>query len=312
MMSLRPILLLTLILLPLSNVLAKSIQTASESFTAISHQINTWGVAKSTLVVMDNDDTLTMMSCPDSNNTITCQHLGGAAWFTWQQAQIKNKRDPRVAETETDLIAISGLLFSLSDMEYTAEQVPKTLNTLSRQGVRFLVETARGNGNVSSTERQFSKLSMSSSESLQSFIKQHSLVFSQDNIASKPSPYDPCEDKKMRAITYQNGVMYLAGQDKGKNLKCLLKQYNQQQAVHTKITHIVFIDDTLKNVESVARAFKNSKEYTVNAIHYTALAEHKLALTQGSQASAYQQAAMNRWYKIKSTLELSLLTPALP
>ncbi|WP_440874200.1 DUF2608 domain-containing protein [Thalassotalea sp. PLHSN55] len=311
-MSYRSILLLTLILVPLNKVLAKSIQTDSENFSAISHQVKTWGAAQSTLVVMDNDDTLTMMNCPDHNNTITCQYLGGAAWFTWQQAQIENKSEPRVADNVTDLIAISGLIFSLSNMEYTAEQVPKTLNELSKKGVRFLVETARGNGNVSATERQFSQLLMPSSISLQSFIKQHSLVFSQGNIASKPSPFEPCADEKMRPITYQNGVMYLAGQDKGKNLKCLVKKYNEQQAVKTKISHIIFIDDTLKNVKSVASAFKNSKEYTVNAIHYTALAKHKLALTKGSQASAYQQAAMNRWYKIKSTLELSLLNPALP
>ncbi len=313
MNSIKYLKIITLVaVLPWHMSFAGSVQGETKSFDTIIKQVNKWAVSDSTLVVMDNDDTLTMMSCPDSTNTQTCQYLGGAAWYAWQEDQITHHKKPRVTENSTDLINISGLLFSLSNMAYTRNNVAKTLNELTNKGVRLLVETARGNGNVAATEAQFSQLNISKNNSLKNLISTNSLNFNQGEIASKASPYIPCENTSMRAITYQNGVMYLAGQDKGSNLKCMLDNYNAQQGIANKITNVIFIDDTLTNVESVQQEFSHSKEYTVLALHYTALAEHKLAFTQGNKAEEYQQVAMHRWYKIKAAMELSLLDPALP
>jgi hypothetical protein len=298
--------------LPCNLSLADSVKRETKTFDSITKQVNKWAVPDSTLVVMDNDDTLTMMSCPDRANTQTCQYLGGAAWYAWQEDQIAHNRKPRVAENETDLINVSGLLFSMSNMVYTRKNVASTLNELTNKGVHLLVETARGNGNVTATEAQFSLLNVTKDSTLKSLISSHSLNLNQGGIASKASPYIPCENTSMRAITYQNGVMYLAGQDKGNNLKCMLDSYNAQKGIFNKITHVVFIDDTLKNVTSVQQEFSQSPDYVVLALHYTALATHKSALTKGSKAGEYQQVAMDRWYRIKSAMELSLLDPTLP
>ncbi|RHW77854.1 DUF2608 domain-containing protein [Colwellia sp. RSH04] len=299
-------------LLPSYSAMAASTQGKTDSFEAIKHQVNKWAVPKATLVVMDNDDTISMMSCPDSASTTTCQYLGGAAWFAWQSEQVNSQKSPRVSENFSDLLDISSFLFSISNMVFTRDNVAPVLKELTGNGVRLLVETARGNGDVNATEDQFTNLLVAKETSLKTLIKENSLVLNKNGIASKASPYIPCSNSDMNPITYQNGVMYLAGQDKGSNLRCMLDSYNAQQGKASRVTNIVFIDDTLKNVQSVHNEFLNNKNYTVLSLHYTALAEHKLAFTQGRKAKEYQRVSMERWYKIKSAMELALLEPAIP
>ena len=261
-----------------------------------------------TLVVMDDDDTLSMMDCPDSNDPSQCQYLGGPAWFQWQNNQINNNLQPRVANNFDELLVTATLLFNLNKMVYSQSEVPSVLKKLTQSGVRLLVETARGNSDISATEQQFNHLSIGINKTFATHLSQNSLQF--NNLSSKASPYTPCEMSTMKAISYRNGAMYLAGQDKGINLKCILDEFNQQESV-TKLTQIIFIDDTLKNVISVHKAFKNNHRYQVKALHFNALEKHKAALTTGIYASQHQQNAMERWEIIKSVLELELNKPIL-
>ena len=90
-------------------------------------------------------------------------------------------------------------------------------------------------------------------------------------------------------------------------LKCLLDSTNS-----SKIKNIVFIDDTLKNVEDVYASFEDSNKYKVKALHYTALQDHKAALTLGKNANIYQENANNRWLAIKSAFKQQLQEPAIP
>ena len=103
--------------------------------------------------------------------------------------------------------------------------------------------------------------------------------------------------------------MYLSGQNKGVNLKCILDDYNKQPDVK-KITHVVFIDDMEENVWDVHGVFKNSGEYTVHVLHYTALREHKKAFTKSALSEAYQLKSMQRWNALIKAMDSQLLTPA--
>ena len=286
------------------NTVAGGKEPSVESFTNMQKYIKE-GMEKSTLVVMDNDDTLTTMSCPDRSKPDTCQYLGGAAWFDWQQEQIENMSQPRVADTFTGLLDISAALFSINYMPYSAKDVPGVLDTLTDKGVRLLVETARGDANIAATEAQFQRLSIDNQEgdTLFSLISSHSLTFG--NNSSKASPYQPCPEQKLRAISYRNGAMYLAGQNKGIILKCMLDEYNAQEGVEP-ITHVIFIDDTEGNVKNVREAFAGSKTYNIHALHYTALSEHKKAFTDGRMADTYQENAMQRWHAISHILRHKL------
>lgn len=289
---------------------AGSDQATVRSFTEMVNYVEKGNAPQSTLVVMDDDDTLTMMSCPDRNKPETCQYLGGPAWFSWQKDQVTRMAQPRVANSFDELLTVSAMLLSINKMPYTADDVPKVLNKLTASGVRLLVETARGNNNVSATEDQFSVLATNNSNypTLLDLVSNNSLNFGKQAAASKASPYQPCPDTNLRGITYRQGAMYLSGQDKGTILKCMLNEYNAQTDAKP-ITHVVFIDDTEENVTDVEKAFANSEKYTVYALHYTKLKKHKKALTKGEMADVYQKNAMERWGMIKAAVESGLMNP---
>merc|ERR1711991_1270545 len=105
---------------------------------------------KQTLIVMDDDDTLTMMKCNKNKGFKNCQYLGGPAWYAWQDKILKDYLNYgkdnvyRIASTEQELIDISTLLFNLNKMPYTEKSIPNVLSRLSNKGVKLLVETARG------------------------------------------------------------------------------------------------------------------------------------------------------------------------
>ncbi|MFY8273550.1 DUF2608 domain-containing protein [Pseudoalteromonas sp. SSDWG2] len=281
---------------------------STDSFTSLVQQVNSWNEAKNTLVVMDNDDTLTMISCPDNGNPDNCQYLGGAAWYSWQSGLLKSGAKMRVADNTHELIEASDLLFALNTMVFTRENVPSVLKALGDKGVRLMVETARGNQTISATEDQFTDLMVTEDINLHDYISTRSLHF--NGLSSLASPYMSCDSGSSRSISYRSGVMYLAGQDKGRNLLCLLQHYNQDKTSEQDITHIVFIDDTLENVKSVHDALSQHPEYTFAAFHYTALASHKQALTKGELADTFQAKATQRWCNLITGMHNNLLQPS--
>lgn len=270
------------------------------------------GDPKRTLLVMDNDDTLTMMPCSDPTKPYACQYLGGPAWFDWQTSLLNSPsagvggRTFRVADSQSQLIDIASTLMTLNYMEFTDVKINAVLTMLSNQGVRFLVATDRGSNDLSASVMQFNYLKISS-QTLLSFMSRNSLMFG--GIASLPSPFYPCGDRSMRPVSYSQGTLYGAGQDKGVLLSCLLHQYDTHQP--GGIASIYFLDDALKNVKDVQKKFQDSKAYTVTPIHYTKLENHKRALTSGDKRHVFQKQARDRWDAIKSVLQQQLIKPSL-
>ena len=284
-----------------------SIITTSK-FADVINIINELDDPKSTLLVMDDDDTLSMIRCTETQ----CQYLGGPAWYSWQSNLLTTKSVYRVADKSEDLLKISTLLLSINYMVYPELDIPEVLESLSDSGVKLLVETARGPKNLSATVNQFTHLQPmdgSSYDNLLDLINENSLMGSSSNMTSLASPFMPCEaaaPSGTRAVSYQQGVMYAAGQNKGVMLNCLL-----QSTESSDIKNIVFIDDTLKNVEYVFNQFVDS-QYKIRAIHYTALAKHKAALTEGAGAKLLQETAWARWEAIKTILDIELVDSAIP
>lgn len=283
-----------------------------KTFKAMEEIANGLGEGGETLVVMDDDDTLTMMSCPDRNDLKTCQYLGGPAWYSWQEDLLNDNPSSEfaVANDSGGLIEISTLLFAINYMGYTEQEMPSVLHSLTKSGVKLLVLTARGSSTQSATANQFTNLNVKTDNSKQitfsDFIETNALVSKKSGLASIASPYLACGDSE-RPVSYQQGAMYVAGQNKGEMLKCLLESTES-----SSVKNIVFIDDTLANVEDVYTAFESNKKYMVKALHYTALQEHKNSLTFGKKAESYQKNANNRWLAIKAVLKNHLRAPALP
>ena len=262
-----------------------------------------------TLLVLDNDDTVTKMPCDKEGN---CQYLGGAAWFSWQEDLLGTKSPYRVADTFPELLQVSALLFNISDMQLTNKQLPAILSKLTNGGLRILMETARGYENASSTERQLKALNLEHTqyENVLDLFQKNSLKI--NNLSSIAGPFHPCKIANARPVIYQQGVMYLSGQNKGVMLKCLIQHYQKHSPNAPKIRNIIFIDDTLKNVEDVYEAFKNEPEFMVNAYHYTAYEAHKKALTSGPQKTELQNKARMKWQKISHSLKENILNPPIP
>ncbi|MCW8875833.1 MAG: DUF2608 domain-containing protein [Kangiellaceae bacterium] len=298
------------------NVEAKANLSKVKSFKELHKIVNQLGSEQlaHTLVVMDDDDTLTMMSCPHQKKEKTCQYLGGPAWYSWQQDLLNSQSKYKVADNSQELLDIAALLLAMNNMVYTEKRIPHILGQLTQSGVKLLVLTARGSSNLSATTSQFSKLavkelsvkqSTTTDESFLDLINSNALKGKKSQIASIASPFQPADCNASRPLSYQQGVMYVAGQNKGEMLQCLLARTDSG-----KIKNIVFIDDTLANVKDVYQAFKDKQHYQVTALHYTALQKHKAALTEGDKANTLQQNAQNRWRAIKSTLQSELLKPA--
>ena len=312
-----------------SSAEAKAHLSEVKSFKELHKIVNQLGSKQQahTLVVMDDDDTLTMMSCPHQKKEQTCQYLGGPAWYSWQQNLLNSQSKYKVAENSQELLDIAALLLAMNNMVYTERKIPHILDRLTQSGVKLLVLTARGSSNLSATASQFSKLSAKlsdkaklsnkvklsdkagssdkSDESFLNLINSNALKGKKSQIASIASPFQPADCNASRPLSYQQGVMYAAGQNKGEMLQCLLARTDS-----AKIKNIVFIDDTLANVKDVYQAFKDKEYYQVTALHYTALQKHKAALTEGDKAETYQKNAQSRWLAIKSTLKNELQKPA--
>ncbi len=290
-----------------------------KSFLELEKVVNEINMSTSTLIVMDDDDTLSMMECDKSKGDEFCQYIGGPAWYAWQdkllQDYLEHDKDSeyRVANTEKELLDIAALLLAMNNMPYTDKNIPAVLSRLSSKGVRLMVETARGNSNVESTISQFENLSTPKGNFM-SLIQDNSLLFGPNNSPSLASPFLACNIPGSRAITYQQGVMYLSGQNKGIMLKCMMTQY-ENDSVSTGegflVSDIVFIDDTLENVLDVYEAFKNDKKYRVHALHYSAFDKHKAELTKGPKKEIYQKNANDRWINIKNAMRSNFLQPNL-
>ncbi|RED10643.1 DUF2608 domain-containing protein [Pontivivens insulae] len=265
------------------------------------------------LVVMDDDDTLTMMPCPVPTSPSQCQYLGGPAWFSWQSDLNEMSNGGallpgQIAATDAQLYPISDLLLTLNNMDYADPSIPDALRQLTRMGAKLLVITARDTDVVSATQGQFDHLSIPNEGSLLEMISGNAPVWQASGVPSMAGTEGAGFCDITTPVAYQDGIVYATGQNKGEVLNCFLGK-----AEVTSIDQIIFIDDTMANVQDVYNSFLDSPDYDVAAVHLTQLAAHKQAFgptTGTSELTEYQIAATLRWQHISSALALTLLSPA--
>lgn len=268
-----------------ANLTAKSILLNKKYFSSIQALIAKDKQPTHTLLVLDNDDTLTTMPCSSAKH---CQYLGGPSWYTWQ-SQLPPNSPYRVANNTGDLLAINTLILDMTKMPLVESNIPAVLKLAKQRGIRLLIATARGYDMLSATESQ---------------LKQdHVLKLIESDAVKTPTgaisfagPYMPKNGKRL--VVYQNGILYLAGQNKGLMLKAFLQK---TQLTH-KITRIIFVDDTLENNQQMADAYGQDSAVTVNNIHYTHLAARQMNFLSGKNAPALQARANLRWKHIKAAL----------
>lgn len=268
---------------------AESTLLTEKHFSVVKQMITNDKQPKHTLLVLDDDDTLTMLPCSSKSD---CQYIGGPAWYQWQ-ANLKPTNPDRVSTTTNGLLSVNTLVLDMSRSVLVEKDILDTLKLAKKRGVRILVATARGYNMLAATEKQLSEnhlLSIISSDTITALNGKTSL----------PGPYLPKDAKY--PIQYQNGILYLSGQNKGAMLKAFL---NKTDKIND-IKHVIFVDDTLKNDQQMAAEFKNDPNIQVDSIHYTYLKDHKLAFLKGNRAAQLQSTANKRWHTIKSSLNEAL------
>lgn len=243
------------------------------------------------LIVLDDDDTLTRMPC----NKNHCQYLGSSAWYIWQNHL--NPNDPqRVAPTSDRFNAIASYLISISNMSLTEKDVPAVLQAAHQRGMHIIVETARGDDLIPATERQLTQ------NGVLPIIK-NSAIRTKNNHISFAGPYLPEKISGLttnRPVAYQNGVMYVTGQNKG----ILLKDFLQKTGAQHSITHIIFMDDMMQNVKDVAAAYQNDPAVTMISLHYMKTKKQQIEF---AQSKTLQAEATAQWKNLHSAGKENLI-----
>ena len=285
-----------------THVLAQSTIISADSFGTVQQIIAQARHPHHLLVALDDDDTLTMEPCPPysvgTDPASQCQYLGGPAWFSWQQSLSANDPD-RVWTTFPQLLAIQNLLFTMSAMPLDDPAIPAALKTISDVGAHVVLATARGYDMTDTTESQLSQDGiLTAVENRAITTKRHGKQI------SFPGNYmpTPWTTSPVRAIAYENGILYLSGQNKG----VMLQQFLAKTHETNSIRDIIFVDDTMQNVIDVATAYKDDPSVNVISIHYTRLDAHKEALTIGKDAKQLQAIATQEWKNIDASMKNSL------
>lgn len=264
------------------------IETA-HNFSAVKNLILNDKDPQHTLLALDDDDTLTMMPCPSQTN---CQYLGGPAWFTWQSGLPAGTSD-RVYNNFNQLLDINNIIFGLSSMPIVESDIPAILQTAHDLKMPMVVTSARGYQMIAATEKQFSEDNILN-------VIEDSAVKTAKNKISYAGNYIP--EGATRPVAYENGILYLAGQNKGLMLEDFLAKTGQTNNIH----EIIFVDDATKNVSDVANAFANNSAVDVISVHYTYLEKHKADFLTGRDSKKLQAAANAQWFGILTALKENL------
>lgn len=191
------------------------------------------------LVVFDIDNTL----------LTTRQDVGGDSWYVWKRGQ-DDAATPAGRAAVSDLLRDNSALLELSAMQPTQADMPKLITKLQTKGVFVYALSARGPDLRGATERALGEAGVDLSSAPECgaplCVKRGRLGEAQIHAASVRAGW--AQTGPFRPITVSDGVMLVAGQDKGLMLDLLLA------SLPTRYDDVWFVDDTQDNVEHVIKA----------------------------------------------------------
>ncbi|MDP1573812.1 MAG: DUF2608 domain-containing protein [Coxiellaceae bacterium] len=294
----RTVCIASLIFICSQTLFANSTIITANSFDVVNALIAKDKTPSNTLLALDDDDTLTAMPCDSSGN---CQHLGGPSWYQWQSSLAEGSAD-RIWKNTGELLSINKLVFAMSSMPLTDPAIPSTLENANKLGVSTVMVTARGYDMISETENQLSQ------DHILSIIENGALKTPTNHISFPDYYYPtPWNGNSPRQIAYVNGGLYVAGQDKG----VMIKQFLEKTEQTTRISNIIFVDDTYQNDVDVANAYKNDPNVNVVCVYYTRLSARKEAFLTGKDSAKLQAQANQEWFNIRNILSKNLVGPNL-
>lgn len=222
------------------------------------------------LLVFDIDNTLLTMP----------QYLGSDRWFNYNAELISAGRNPDFT-TMDQLIAAQAMLFSVSTMDLTQPDVPELVARARAAGVDIMLLSARGPDSYDLSVRELRRAGVRwqapvvcafflcspdgryGTEALQSAF----------TLVGTPAPAGG-----LRPIIIADGVMLAAGQDKGAMLDLMVTALGTD-----RISRIVFVDDSERNVSAVATS---RTPVPISIYHYRRV---PAAVSEGEARAGRQQ-----------------------
>ncbi|MCF6776310.1 DUF2608 domain-containing protein [Thiotrichales bacterium 19X7-9] len=278
------------ILVSISYANAKIVTITSNQFSTLNAKAielaNNYG-SSHVLIVYDIDNTLLALN----------QNLGSDQWFSWQEHLLKNKPHAKalVANNFQGLLKAQGLLFELSDMHLTEKDIPSIIQHLKTQGYPMVVITSRGHDFDHTTLKALNNNDLNFSHSFNVTMPKGSyypyrLGNLKDSGLTEKDLLVALMNKKPREVTFEQGVLFGAGQNKGILLKTLLAKSA------TEIKAVIFIDDSQKNITQFNQVMANTN-LTIISIRYSA----EDAVVKAFQASNKHNVTL-QWQKLNQTL----------
>lgn len=191
------------------------------------------------LLILDIDNTLLTMP----------QYLGGDGWFNHHTAMIAADSDPDFRDMG-ELVAAQTMLFGIGSLRATEPGIPAMLAEAARQKIDLFLLSARGPELYDATRRELDRsgLRFEAPYACSFFLCTDDGIYSDAEIRAAlaaigevPSP------SSYRKILIRDGVMLVAGQDKGAMLKLLMGAIGGQS-----YAHVVVADDGRKNIDALA------------------------------------------------------------
>lgn len=277
-------------------------QTIQSQIKHVLHNSDTPG---DVLIVLDDDGTISDMKFPPKDKqqpsgSVSLHGIGGVGWIHWQQKLLKQCQDhPHhanchylIAPSLKDLYNAQAIIFRARWADIVQPQLVKAIKQDQQEGITVIGETARPPLAAEVTQAQLHHLINDQNAGTVSLnLSANPIHVSQSGLGAQG--YFNCPGLSKAPLFYQDGIMYVTGQNKGQALHCLLKKTHNKQHFNT----IVFVDDLKSNVEDVANAFQNQKNISVYSYHYTADQPYKHV----NKEQAHQD-----WQALQNTLHKSL------
>ena len=220
------------------------------------------------LVVYDFDNTLMAMN----------QDIGSDQWYNWQSELLRDKKTKdSVAATRGELFDLHYKISALGKMHVVEAAIPPIVKAIQQMKIKSIVLTSRGPILRSDVESEMSEVALDFKSS----------AFGPEG--GYASTFLPEGLDKAREISFMDGIVMGSGQHKGKILSSVLKKTG------AKFKVIIFVDDTLKNIENMEETFKQEVELVT--FYYT----HEQERVEKFQKDKTK--ARREWQKLKPVIQ---------
>lgn len=191
------------------------------------------------LFVFDVDNTLLRMP----------QRLGDDTWYYYHAGKLRNGNHSTFRDFAA-LLDAQAILFNISQMVPTQQDNAALVDQLKQAGIDIFLLTARSPNMFDATKRELERNSIGYAAPYVCvfYLCSGSGEYSDGEIRAALSAIgEPVDDKPFRPILIRDGLMMVAGQNKGQMLDLLLGGIGGE-----RYDHVFFVDDAAHNVQAVA------------------------------------------------------------